>query len=133
MSKLRRATAENLTHVNEGNRRLIERALEMRCVGYLAHVKAELLTKTIYEMDISKKALKFANLELAQQADERRRAEQERRRLVLPVLHTPKPDSLGVPAGGLAHDFNNILLTILRHVHLVLRQIPRRPSMRESV
>jgi PAS domain S-box-containing protein len=64
---------------------------------------------------------------------ERRRAEQERRRLEMQVLHTQKLESLGVLAGGIAHDFNNILLAILGNVDLVLREVPRRSPIRESV
>lgn len=43
---------------------------------------------------------------------ERRRAEAERLRLETSMLHAQKLESLGVLAGGLAHDFNNIVMGI---------------------
>lgn len=43
---------------------------------------------------------------------DRRRAEAERLRLETNMLHAQKLESLGVLAGGLAHDFNNIVMGI---------------------
>jgi len=51
------------------NRDLTEKALRMRCLGYLAQAKAKLLTQTILEVDSSKKNLKKTTLELQQQRD----------------------------------------------------------------
>lgn len=49
------------------NRELTEKALHMRCLSYLSHVKAGLLTETIYEIDESKKVLLDVNKQLLQQ------------------------------------------------------------------
>ncbi len=52
---------------------------------------------------------------------ERRRAETEQRALAERVRHAQKLESLGVLAGGVAHDFNNILAVITNGVALAKR------------
>ncbi len=54
---------------------------------------------------------------------ERKRAEEENRRLQERILHAQKLESLGVMAGGIAHDFNNILVGILGNADLALGEI----------
>ena len=53
---------------------------------------------------------------------ERRRAEAEQRALAERVRHAQKLETLGVLAGGVAHDFNNILTVITNGVALAKRE-----------
>jgi signal transduction histidine kinase/CheY-like chemotaxis protein len=55
---------------------------------------------------------------------ERKRAEEERRKLAAQVQHSQKLESLGVLAGGIAHDFNNMLVGILGNAELALHELP---------
>jgi PAS domain S-box-containing protein len=48
-----------------------------------------------------------------------KQAEEERLALEKQVLHTQKLESLGILAGGVAHDFNNILTIILGNLELL--------------
>jgi PAS domain S-box-containing protein len=54
---------------------------------------------------------------------ERRRAEEERQQLVVELNHAQKLDSIGRLAGGVAHDFNNMLAVILGSVELALSDL----------
>jgi PAS domain S-box-containing protein len=54
-----------------------------------------------------------AILVFAQDLSERRRAEEERRKMEAEIQHAQKLDSLGSLAGGIAHDMNNVLGAIL--------------------
>jgi len=59
--------ARHVDEVRQVHRQLIERALHMRCLGYLAQVKARLLTETLFEIDQSKKHLQSTHREMTQQ------------------------------------------------------------------
>jgi len=54
---------------------------------------------------------------------ERRRAEEERQQLLAELSHVQKLDSIGRLAGGVAHDFNNMLAVILGSVELALKDV----------
>jgi len=61
---------------------------------------------------------------IARDITERRRAEEERKRLEAQIQHTQKLEGLGVLAGGIAHDFNNLLVGILGNAGLALMKLP---------
>ncbi|MCP4448953.1 MAG: HAMP domain-containing histidine kinase [Myxococcales bacterium] len=77
--KLRNLAEQSISHGSQINRNWVEKALEMRCVGYLARAKARLLTDTIYEIDHGKKVLFRANSELQREVATRRRVEESLR------------------------------------------------------
>lgn len=61
--------------------------------------------------------------------EERKQAEEERRKMDTQIQQTQKLESLGVLAGGIAHDFNNLLMAILGNIDLALLDLsPSSPS-----
>jgi PAS domain S-box-containing protein len=68
---------------------------------------------------------------------ERRRVEEERRQLEVRAQQARRMESLSVLAGGIAHEFNNLLTGILGYTDLALGQLPvnspLRPLLEQSL
>ena len=69
----------------------------------------------------------------ARDVTERVRAEEERRRLEDRVQQAHKVESMGILAGGLAHDMNNVLGAILGLASAHLEPPPEDPSLRQAL
>jgi two-component system cell cycle sensor histidine kinase/response regulator CckA len=64
---------------------------------------------------------------------ERKQAEEQRLEMERRMLHVQKLESLGVMAGGVAHDFNNILVAILGHADMAIEDLPPTSPACESL
>ncbi len=127
---------EHVGAVQSINKDLVTKALNMRCSSYLAHIKSKLLTETIFEIDNSKKDLCKINEKITNQRDtiakqklELEKAHKqlhkeiaERRKLETQLLHSQKMESLGTLAGGIAHEFNNILTFTQGYTELLMNK-----------
>jgi len=68
-----------------------------------------------------------------QDVSERHHRDEERRELEGRLLQAQKLESLGVLAGGIAHEFNNLLTSILGNADLALQDLPPGAAARESI
>ena len=64
---------------------------------------------------------------------QRKRMEEERARLENALRHAQKMESLGTLSGGIAHEFNNMLLPISGLLELSLGELDDRPDVRENL
>jgi PAS domain S-box-containing protein len=76
-------------------------------------------------------------IEAIRDITDRKRAEEERVRLVAQMQEGQRLESLGLLAGGIAHDFNNLLMAISGNADLALAVLPPgspvRPSLQEII
>jgi len=64
---------------------------------------------------------------------DRKNAEAERAKLEKQIVHSQKMEALGTLAGGMAHDFNNILCAILGYTELALAETYPRGQIRHNL
>jgi len=72
-------------------------------------------------------------IQLAQDITERKQAEEERKKLQAQLLQSQKMESVGRLAGGVAHDFNNMLQIILGHCEIALEETTEDNPLREDL
>ncbi|MDX8398425.1 MAG: ATP-binding protein [Mariprofundaceae bacterium] len=68
---IRSSSQDHVEHTRNISRDLITKAMEMRCESYLAQVKAELLTQTIFEVDKSRKEVRQSNAQLESRVEQK--------------------------------------------------------------
>ncbi|MDQ1331922.1 MAG: Histidine kinase, partial [Thermodesulfobacteriota bacterium] len=78
-------------------------------------------------------SLEDFNRRLQDQMDERIRAEQERRLLEERLMQAKKMEAIGMLAGGVAHDLNNILSGLVGYPDLLLMRLPADSTLREPL
>jgi two-component system cell cycle sensor histidine kinase/response regulator CckA len=63
---------------------------------------------------------------------ERKRQEEERARLQSQLFHAQKMEAVGVLTGGLAHDFNNLMTTVIGYSSLILSHLSAEDPLRKG-
>ena len=74
-----------------------------------------------------------AELVFIRDITEREKIEEEKNRLQVRIQHAQKLESIGILAGGVAHDFNNILMGILGNASLSLDLLSPKSIIRKNI
>ncbi|MBA7671021.1 Sensor histidine kinase RcsC [subsurface metagenome] len=77
--------------------------------------------------------LKKANEQLEREIKERTQAEEEKKELEGQLLRSQKMEAVGILAGGVAHDLNNILSGLVSIPDLLLLQLEKKSPLRKLV
>ena len=88
-------------------------------------IPLEVNTSVIYE-----KGLPVAIQGIGRNVTDRKKAEEERKRLEAQILYSQKLESLGILAAGIAHEYNNILVGIMGNAELALARLPEDSPIR---
>lgn len=99
------------------------------------------LTKDGRLLDIQISASRFidgkdklaGNIVILSDITERKREEEEKRKLEVQLQRAEKMEAIGTLAGGVAHDLNNMLSAIVGYPELLLMQIPEDSPLRKSI
>lgn len=110
-------TQEALAETKKGKGIDHETALISR-TGKIIHVEASVTPKISGDRIVGARAI-------LRDITERQQAEHERQRLMLQLQQAQKMESVGQLAGGLAHDFNNILASLLGYADLLQQRLPQ--------
>jgi two-component system, cell cycle sensor histidine kinase and response regulator CckA len=98
---------------------------ELRIQGCAKEIPARFLTKsgelrsTLWSAERMALGGREVMLSLIYDYTEREQAETEQKRLLAELIQAQKQEAIGQLAGGVAHDFNNILSAILMHLALI--------------
>ncbi len=77
--------------------------------------------------------LQETNLKLLNEIRERRQLEKDRERIQSQLARHQKMESIGLMAGGVAHDLNNILSGIISYPELLLMKLPEDSDLRKYI
>jgi signal transduction histidine kinase len=82
------------------------------------------------DLEAMRSELVGVNARLTEEMSERAAAQAEQRQIEAQLRHVQRLQSIGTLAGGIAHEFNNILLPVLLYTELSLEDLPPESPIR---
>jgi signal transduction histidine kinase len=86
-----------------------------------------------HDLEIMRSNLVGVNARLQLEINEREAAEAEQRSLEARLRHSDRLESIGTLAGGVAHEFNNVLAPIMLYTDLALEDLPEDNPVRSKL
>jgi PAS domain S-box-containing protein len=106
-------------------------------IGKLVELNALKKNGTEFPIELSLSAVKIKGkwnaIGIVRDISERRRAEEEKRKLEGRLQRARKMEDIGILAGGVAHDLNNVLSGIVSYPDLLLMQISQQSPLRTPI
>jgi signal transduction histidine kinase len=90
-------------------------------------------SKSFNLIEIQRKELQETNISYQHEIEERRHVEETLRESEEKLLRSKKMESLGLLAGGVAHDLNNVLSGIVSYPELILMDLPDDSKLRNPI
>ena len=90
-------------------------------------------SKSFNLIEIQKKELQETNISYQHEMAERRQVEKTLRESEEKLFRSKKMESLGLLAGGVAHDLNNVLSGIVSYPELLLMDLPENSKLRSPI
>ena len=87
------------------------------------------------EKEVEKRTseLNLSNKNLIREIEERKQAEEAMRESEEKLVRSKKMESLGLLAGGVSHDLNNVLSGIVSYPELILMDLPKDSKLRKPI
>jgi len=95
--------------------------------------QTEAATEASSVLDQERRTLIETNRQLRQEIEARQALAEERRRMVRELRQAQKMETLGMLAGGVAHDLNNVLSGVINYPELLLMDLPAKSPLVERI
>lgn len=105
--------------------------LAVTIILFKANTRNLILRTRIAEADKGRREIEEKNLQLQREISERQQAEEKNKKLADQLVQAQKMKAIGLMAGGVAHDLNNILSGLINYPELLLLQLPKDSELRE--
>lgn len=106
-------------------------------IGKTVEVTGQKKDGTRLLLEISLSALKIGDkwgaVSIIRDISKRKEDEEEKERLHIHLRRAQKMEAIGTLAGGVAHDFNNILTAIIGYSNLVNEELPEKSAARKNM